>query len=244
MSSQKKKLDDSTISLKEAEIAEYLRDHQDYFQRHPDLFGTLRFPSARRGDVVSIAERQVDALRSDRESLAQQFESLVENARLNERREEILQLVAIAAAAVNDLDFAFKEIPLLLAEQFEVEFVTLRCSGSTRQSDLYPEVCSPEEMALQATLERVAQGRGICDDRLPAQIQDFLFADRASEVSSCALAPLVAKGRVFGVIGFGTLQADRFQPTMGTLYLDRLGEIIGSAFGRLIGSAVDGETSR
>ncbi|HJL65498.1 MAG: DUF484 family protein [Arenicellales bacterium] len=244
MSPQKDKLEDSITSLKEEDIADYLRNHQDYFERYPDVLGLLRVPSARRGDIASFAERQVDALRLDRQSLVQQFEGLVENARLNERREEIIQKVAIAAAAADDPGAAFKEIPALLAEQFQVDFVTLRCSGPSEHSDHYPEVCSPDDPALQAALERVSQGRGVCDDRLPAQIQDFLFADRASEVSSCALAPLVARGKVCGVIGFGTLQTDRFQPTMGTLYLDRLGEIIGSALERLIEATATGEMSR
>ncbi len=40
-----------------------------------------------------------------------------------------------------------------------------------------------------------------------------------------------------GVLALGALEAERFRPNMGTVYLDRLGELVGTTVERLRAAA-------
>ena len=93
------------------------------------------------------------------------------------------------------------------------------------------------DASYRSVLERVSQGRSICDDRLPKSVLTLLFGEHAESIRSCALIPVVAGGDgVCGVLALGALEAERFRPNMGTVYLDRLGELVGTTVERLRGA--------
>ncbi len=61
------KLDDSGPS--EAEIADYLQNNADFFERHATLLTKLKLPHSRGNATVSLVERQVSALREKNQAL-------------------------------------------------------------------------------------------------------------------------------------------------------------------------------
>jgi uncharacterized protein YigA (DUF484 family) len=58
-----------------------------------------------------------------------------------------------------------------------------------------------------------------------------LFGDGAAHLRSFAYLPLRA-GETFGLLALASEDAQRFYPEMGTLYLARLGELVGAAIAR------------
>ena len=50
------------VDMDEAQVAEYLQSHPDFFERHQNLLTTIRIPH-RTGGAVSLVERQASSLR-------------------------------------------------------------------------------------------------------------------------------------------------------------------------------------
>ena len=61
----------------ESAIADYLKSHPDFFERHPLILLSLKLPHRTGGSAVSLVERQVSVLRQRNAQLERQFKDLV-----------------------------------------------------------------------------------------------------------------------------------------------------------------------
>ena len=132
-------------------------------------------------------------------------------------------------AAFKTLKEALDALPTLLRKTYQFDHVVIRLHAvhnphHANQNKIY-----------QSLLERVAQGRSLCDDRPSQDGCSDLFGAVASEIRSTAMIPLGDKASV-GLLGLGAKDATRFCPEMGTTRLDRLGELIGAGLCRLLAS--------
>src|ERR1044071_3421073 len=71
-------------ATQEAEIADYLQQHPDFFERHTNVLARLKLPHSRDGAAVSLIERQVQVLRTKNDKLETRLRDLVEVARGND----------------------------------------------------------------------------------------------------------------------------------------------------------------
>ncbi|MCX8016582.1 MAG: DUF484 family protein [Rhodocyclaceae bacterium] len=60
------------------------------------------------------------------------------------------------------------------------------------------------------------------------------FGERGAQVRSLALVALRREGMAFGLLALGSEEAQRFYPEMGTLYLERIGELAAAALARTL----------
>jgi uncharacterized protein YigA (DUF484 family) len=58
--------------------------------------------------------------------------------------------------------------------------------------------------------------------------RDYLFGEGAVDIGSVALVPLGPAGR-FGLLACGSTDSQRFNPTVSTEFLARIGELISAA---------------
>lgn len=221
-------------SSEEETVREYLRAHPEFFQAHPDLLADISVPHPQTGAAVSLIERQVVALRDRQRALAEQLEGLLDNARENERLADRLHHAALLVAAATRLDSLLNELAGRLREDFELVDVAVRLHDAPLADAGAVSGASRDDPVYAGLVERVSHGRSVCDDRLPKRALKFLFGDEATAVGSVALLP-VGHREPRGVIALGAADATRFRPDMGTVYVDRLGELVGVAVGRLLG---------
>jgi len=219
-----------TVDAEEAATTQYLRQHPDFFKRHPDLLNDLNVPHVERGAAVSLIERQVDVLREEKRTLDQKLHELVELARQNELLTQRLQNVAVFVAGCADLIELFDNLPPILCREFTLDSACLKLASRHRSSRT--EFVSRRDESYAALLERTAHGRSVCDDRLPQSLVKYLFGDSADMIRSSAVIPLIGK-KPIAVLALGTQDPARFRPEMGTVYLDRLGELIEAGLRRL-----------
>ena len=71
-------------SIDEQAVTQYLQQHPDLFDRHPQLMTRLRLQHPRHGTTVSLIERQVEVLREKHAALEQQLAEFVRAARGND----------------------------------------------------------------------------------------------------------------------------------------------------------------
>jgi len=93
----------------------------------------------------------------------------------------------------------------------------------------------PEFAAVSEELQVFAEtlGRPYCGSTSGFETSTW-FGDTSAHIRSQALVALRNGGGTFGMIAMGSESMDRFYADMGTLYLERLGEIVSAAIGRAL----------
>jgi uncharacterized protein YigA (DUF484 family) len=213
-----------------SDVARYLKDHPDFLAEHGELFAQLTVPHPHGGQAISLAERQLHALRDKIRLLEGKLAELI---RFGEENDEIGEKVHRLTLALLEAD-AYEGFRFVLFENmrddFSVPNVALRVwnSGLTRDGEDFAPVS--EKLRFFA-----------CDLRHPycgapanLELIDW-FGDAGPHVRSVALVPLRREAEVFGVLVLGSEEAERFYPQMGTLYLSRIGDLVASALHRQLG---------
>ncbi len=209
-------------------VIDYLRTHKDFFVDNPDVLAQLDIPHQEGEGAVSLIEKQVAVLRQQSEAEQKQLYSLVQTARDNERVADRLHRIALELLGLDNLDDVLDSVPQLIKDLFNVEHVSLRVTSSGGERAELVDARSPTFADLCL---RVMSGQSVCDNQLAPAAKSFLFGEDAS-IASVVLIPL-GGSRPCGILALGSPQADRFKNEHGTLYLDRLGDLLGAAVRRL-----------
>lgn len=221
---------------REQEIVDYLQKEPAFFERHPEVLVQLGGEQTQGGGVISLAERRMDVLREKNKALEQKMQNLVDAARQYENLGKRLHGTSVKIARLSSTAET-GDIPAIIEGEFNLDHVVLRLGVEQSVANTGSAETQTGDASYRSVLERVSQGRSICDDRLPKSVLTLLFGEHAESIRSCALIPVVAGGDgVCGVLALGALEAERFRPNMGTVYLDRLGELVGTTVERLRGA--------
>ncbi len=120
----------SAASLDEQVITQYLQQHPDLFDRHPQLLTRLRLTHPRSGATVSLIERQVDVLRERHAALEQQLADFVRVARANEALAEKIHRFTRRLVATSTRAAALAQIEASLREDFDAYHAVLVLRGA------------------------------------------------------------------------------------------------------------------
>ncbi len=205
-------------------VVAFLEQDPTFFERHPELVERLQIPHVC-GDAISLVEHQVARLQQQNRQLKARLDELLEVARDNDRLAERMHRLALELLCQQDLDGTLQALKDGLRNQFQADFVALRLivpANSKRlgaQADLVPD----DDPALGQFQRFLTEGRPVCGP-LPAEQAGFLFGRSASRVRSAALVRL-RHPSLNGMLSIGSLDADRFQPTHGTVFLRQLADL-------------------
>lgn len=207
----------------EAAIGAYLRDHPEFFIRHSELTESLRIPHPCR-PAVSLLEYQNRLLREQGQRLRDKLLELVAIARDNDRLAERVQRLALGLLdARGGLDELLHGIKAILREEFRADCVALCLAiPPTAGLSAVEEFLRPDVIGLFEDVFRA--GRPQCGRLSPEQAA-ALFADGADHAASAALIPL-GSDEWRGLLAVGSGDAGRFYPGVGTLFLERIGELV------------------
>lgn len=212
------------------EVAKYLRDHPDFLVEHGDIFVEVTVPHPHGGQAITLAERQLHALRDKIRQLESKLSQLIRFGEENDEISTKLHRLTVAMAAAEHYDAFHAALMQSLKEEFVVPHVALRVWGgeTSGEGDTFNEV--GEELRFQVADMR----RPYCG--APADLDVLAwFGEAAPRLRSVALVPLRAEGQVLGLLAFASEDNERFYAEMGTLYLERLGEVVAAALRRLLG---------
>ena len=213
-------------NIKKRVIADYLRAHPDFFSDHLDLLETLRIPHPCR-PAVSLIERQLLLLREQNAQLRRKLQEIIAVARDNDFLSGHMQYLALELIEASDLGELLQGIQSVLRDKFNVDFTVLRIAAQPLESALLNQ---PEFVMLESLAQfeqALSSGRPVCG-RLSDEQNRFLFQEATPYVGSTALIPLRGSGWS-GLLAVASRDPKRFYPTMGTLFLGRMGELISHA---------------
>ena len=198
------------------EVAAYLKKNPEFFAKRRDLLAAMKLPED--ADAAPFHARQVQALR-DREAEQQaRFDSMLDTARNNQDLELGLHEIAVTLMSQTDIDPSDPAAPAVAVKaRFDIDEVAIFLAS--RSPDSIPRVDYP------LLCRRVEHLGSVCDDRVSRKLSATLFP-RTAAITSCAFIPLTRARKLGGVMVLGAADPRRFQPGMGVVILDRLGQLL------------------
>jgi len=216
-------------SIAPEQVVDYLRQHPDFLDQHPDLLAELDIAHAPEG-AVSLVERQVRTLRERNRVLESRLADLLQVARDNETLVARLHQLGLRLLGSLPLAQTLEKVYASLRDGYDAEAVTLLLFDAEHAGEREgpARYVDPADAALAPWLSRLlANARPRCGE-FDADRLEQLFGDSAGKIASAALVPLLAPEPV-GLLAIGSHQRERFTPAMGTDFLARIGELVGTA---------------
>ncbi len=221
-------------SVSADQVHAYLADHPGFFADNIELLESLAIPHPT-GQAVSLVAKQLEIFRAKNEKLVQQLNILVQIARDNDELFRKMHKITIALMEANDVECALASLQSVLHEYFQADFVSLRILHESDKSPLSDVFISPHDERLEPFKKLLDSGRPKCG--LPNLEQAaFLFGENASETQSCAIIP-IKSSTLNGLLGIGSIDDEKFLPTMGHMFLTQIGELVGLRLDTLLQSS-------
>ncbi len=230
------KLTDQAIQnpITEDDIANFLANTPDFFERHAELLATVQLSSGHGARAVSLQERQAGMLRDKIKALESRVVDMLRHGQENGAIADKMQAwtrALLLTAQPADLPGA---VATALQKQFLIPQAAIKVWGV--------DAALAEQPFAQGAGDEVrdfasALSIPFCGPRseMKTGLDALRWLDDAASVQSLALIALRpgAAPEAFGLLVLGSADRERFQSGMGTDFLQRIGEIASAAMSRL-----------
>ncbi len=211
--------------MTDQDVVRYLQEHPEFLDAHVDILSNIKIPDPHDGRAIPIAERQLSQLRERNTVLEEKLSELIAFGEENDAIGERMHRVTLALLAAMSLEDVLRTLYFNLREDFSVPHIAVR---------LWPEGSHPELSEFSKVSEELVVFATSLTNPYCAHHPMFdsieWFGDPKPPLQSFAYVAL--GGDPFGLLALASEDAERFYPEMGTLYLQRLGEIASAAISR------------
>ncbi|MFV0575796.1 MAG: DUF484 family protein [Vibrio sp.] len=213
--------------LTEETVAEYLRDHPDFFLHRSELVDQLAISHQQKG-AVSLVEVQMRRQRQRIEELEEEITQLMSLAAKNDRTFHLLmdlQQSLLRCHSFDDLaqsieDYSQKiglKSHLLLLNLPELRRLDIKRSIS---NETFKRFLTNHLNGKDAYLGRLRR-----KDRHDLFGRELFASEEMSELGSYVILPLVQRTPI-GLLAFSSQEGGHFQPEMDTLFLRHLASLV------------------
>jgi len=204
------------------DIAHYLQNHPEFFEEHADMIAEINIPHPHGGRTITISERQILSLREKGKQLETKLREVIQFGEENDVVSRKIHDLSLALLRARDAGTVIKIALTHLHEHFAVPRAALRVWRGAAGDAAEFQPVSEATRAFATSLEHPRCGAE------PAPDSAALFGDDAPAQGSYACVPL-RDGDTFGLLVLASDDPKRYYAGMGTLYLSRLGDLIGNA---------------
>lgn len=211
------------------DVARYLRDNPDFLSDHGELFTRLTVPHPQHGgQAISLAERQLHALRDKIGQLEQKLSELIRFGEENDDISDKVHRLSLALVEAGSFDGVRHALASSLQEDFSVPHIALQVwDGAANEGEGNG---NGNAAPVGEAARRYFAGLRHAYCGAPDNIEVLSwFGEAAPHVRSVALVPLRHRDETIGVLALGSAESERFYPEMGTLYLGRIGDLAAAA---------------
>lgn len=208
-------------------IADYLTRHPNFFNEFPTLLADIKVPHPHGTHAISMGERQLLSMRDKVRMLESKLAELIQFGEENDGISEKLHALTLALLSARTPAEVVAVLNIELREGFAVPHYALRVWNL------------PEDEALDMTHPVSEAGRGaiaamkqpVCGPLALAEASEW-FGEVSPHLRAFACIPL-RHGDTVGLLVLASEEANRFYAGMGTLYLERLGQLVAATLQRM-----------
>jgi len=223
---------DGMNPITEDDIANYLANSPDFFERHAQLLASVQLTSPHGNRAVSLQERQAEMLREKIKALEHRVMDMVRHGNENMIIADRLHRWARAVFQVQG-----RALPPTIATEIRNQFMVPQVAikvwdvGSRYGEEAFAQGVSQDAKTFASSLTQP-----YCGVNSGFEAVDWL--DDTAMAMSVALLPLRdgpanSTGPAFGMLVLASPDHQRFQSGMGTDFLERIAELASAALSRL-----------
>jgi uncharacterized protein YigA (DUF484 family) len=214
--------------MKSEDVAHYLQDHPEFFEQYAELLNLVTLSDPHSGRAISITEKQMGKLRDKVRALEAKLAELIGFGEENDAISGKVHSLAVALVAAGDRAGVTRALYSHLGGAFAVPHVTLRLWGDGQGDSHESEPVADAVKAFASGLQQPYCGA------VNGQESLAWFGESATHLRSMTqIALRQADGTCFGLLVMASEEAHRFYPELGTLYLERIGEMAAAALLRV-----------
>ena len=216
--------------MKSEDVARYLHDHPEFFDQYADMLALITLPDPHSGRAISITEKQLFNLRDKVRTLEAKLVELIRFGEENDAISDKVHGLGVALISADDRAAVVRALYSHMGGAFAVPHVTLRLWGAGPGDGNEFGAVSDAVKAFASNLQRPYCGT------VNGQESLAWFGESAAHLRSMTQVPLrEPAGNCFGLLVMASEEPHRFYPELGTLYLERIGEMASAALLRVSG---------
>jgi uncharacterized protein YigA (DUF484 family) len=216
--------------ITEDDIANYLVNTPDFFERHAQLLGQVQLTSPHGNRAVSLQERQAEMLREKIKALEHRVMDMIRHGTENVVASDRLQRWTAGLLTTRDP----RGVPYRIVDELQSLFLVPQVAikvwdcETSYLNEPYAQWVSDDVKALATSLTEP-----YCGLNSGFEATQWLAEPRAAV--SIAMIPLRAEPEspAFGMLILSSPDAHRFNSDMGTEFLERIAELASGALSRL-----------
>jgi hypothetical protein len=211
-------------------VADFLIQHPNFFNDFPGLLAELNIPHPHGTHAISMSERQLISMRDKVRMLENKLAELIQFGEENDGISDKLQALTLALLTTRTPQDMLVALALHLREGFAVPHHALRAWNLP--SDSVPGLSDPVSQIARDAISAMAQP--VCGVLAVDEAIDW-FGEVSPHLRAFACIPLrvSANSMPLGLLVLASEEENRFYAGMGTLYLERLGQLISAALLRM-----------
>jgi uncharacterized protein YigA (DUF484 family) len=208
-------------------VREYLKNHDDFLQRNPDMLDYLHISHAS-GSAVSLVEKQVSVLRERNMDMRHRLKTLSANARDNDNLYEQTRTLVLKLLDADSVEALYSIFMGSMAADFRVEHASMILYGDRSDNEDWR---METQESVKMEIGSLFRGHKAVCGTLRKEELKYLFP-QGGEVGSAALMPLSGKEQL-GLIAVGSSDANYYNSKVGTLFLSHIADVIVKLLSRL-----------
>lgn len=226
---------DHNNPITEDDIANFLANTPDFFERHADLLATVQLSSGHGSRAVSLQERQAGLLRDKIKVMEAKMVEMIRHGNENVAIADKLQLCTrnlLLTAHARDL-------PETIVRELQVRFDIAQATVKLwRINGVFTG--EPFASGVSADAQAFASSLGTPYCGVNSGFEAASWLPDPALAMSVALIPLRedASKEAFGMLVLASPDAQRFHADMGTDFLAQIGDLAGAALTRLLPMAM------
>jgi len=219
--------------ITEDEIANYLANTPEFFERHAEMLATVQLTSPHGNRAVSLQERQAEMLREKIKALEHRIMDMVRHGNENVVIADRLHRWACELFQVHSA----RALPAAIVEEMQSQFMVPQAAikvwgvAEPYAGDAFAQGASQDTKTFVSSLTHPYCG-------VNSGFEAAQWLQEPDMAMSMALIPL-REGKVthtapaFGLLVLASPDPQRFAAGMGTDFLERIAEIASAALSRL-----------
>jgi len=218
-----KQTDEAAVKdLSAADIAAFLKDNPAIFEQHPELLELVTLSDNR--STTSLLERQIGVLKTRLQQQKSSQSELFQVARENEQISDNFSEIVYQMIGFTSLSEFATQFPAALKSIFAIDEVSFKTAQGVERKE-------GDKTSYEDAIRRLTKQRAVCDNRWPSNIMSLFFG---ADIKSAALIPMRnLENNTLGLLALGSKEANRYTNDLGTVHLDKLGQMSGICLSRL-----------